>query len=61
MLILTRMPDQTIMIGDDITVTVIAVKGNQVRIGIHAPRGVIVDREEIAQKRKSADWLSSVP
>lgn len=60
MLILTRKPDETIVIGENITVTVMAVKGNQVRIGIHAPRGVVVDREEIAAKRKAnPDWLSA--
>lgn len=60
MLILTRKPDETIVIGENITVTVLGVKGNQVRIGIHAPRGITVDREEIAQKRKAnPDWLSA--
>jgi carbon storage regulator len=51
MLILTRHVDQTIMIGKDITVTVLGIKGSQVRIGIEAPREIIVDREEIALKR----------
>lgn len=52
MLILTRRPGETLMIGPDIAVTVIGVKGNQVRLGIKAPKDVIVDREEIAQRRK---------
>lgn len=51
MLILTRRVEETLVIGHDITVTVIAVKGNQVRLGITAPRNVPVDREEIAIRK----------
>jgi len=47
MLILTRRVGETLMIGDDITVTVLGVKGNQVRLGVNAPRDVSVHREEI--------------
>jgi carbon storage regulator len=47
MLILTRRVGESLMIGDDITATVLGVKGNQVRIGVNAPRSVAVHREEI--------------
>lgn len=47
MLILTRRNGETLMVGDDVTVTVLGVKGNQVRLGINAPKDVSVHREEI--------------
>ncbi|MFC0337095.1 carbon storage regulator, CsrA [Kushneria avicenniae] len=50
MLILTRRVGETLMVGDEITVTVLGVKGNQVRLGVNAPRNVSVHREEIYQR-----------
>lgn len=52
MLILTRRVGETVVIGDEVTVTVLGVKGNQVRIGVNAPRDVAVHREEIYQRIK---------
>ncbi len=50
MLILTRRVGETLMIGDDVSVTVLGVKGNQVRLGINAPKDVAVHREEIYER-----------
>ena len=52
MLILTRRVGETLMVGDDVTVTVLGVKGNQVRIGVNAPKNVAVHREEIYERIK---------
>jgi len=68
MLILTRRVGETLMIGDSVTVTVLGVKGNQVRVGITAPKDVAVHREEIFQRlhkegadAKAADHEDSLP
>ena len=53
MLILTRRAGETVMIGSDVTITVLGVKGNQVRIGINAPKDVAVHREEIYERIQS--------
>ncbi|MBR9813441.1 carbon storage regulator CsrA [bacterium] len=55
MLILTRRVGETVMIGDDVTVTVLGVKGNQVRLGVNAPRDVAVHRQEIYDRIKDED------
>jgi len=52
MLILTRRVGETVMIGNDVTVTILGVKGNQVRVGVNAPRDVAVHREEIFERIK---------
>ncbi|MBT4523123.1 MAG: carbon storage regulator CsrA [Halieaceae bacterium] len=60
MLILTRRVGESLMVGDEITVTVLGVKGNQVRIGVDAPRDVAVHREEIYKRIQDGDE-GSVP
>lgn len=52
MLILTRRVGETLMVGDEVTVTVLGVKGNQVRIGVNAPKDIAVHREEIYKRIK---------
>jgi carbon storage regulator len=52
MLILTRRAGETLRIGENVEVTVMAINGSQVRIGVKAPRHVVVDREEIAERKR---------
>lgn len=61
MLVLTRRPHQSIHIGDDIVVTVLEVKGDQIRIGINAPRDVQVHREEVLQALTQANRSAVLP
>jgi len=61
MLILTRRIGETLMVGDEVTVTVLGVKGNQIRIGVNAPINIAVDREEIyLRKQAEREQLSSL-
>ena len=55
MLVLTRRVNETLMVGDDVTVTVLGVKGNQIRIGVNAPKEVAVHREEIYERIKAEE------
>jgi carbon storage regulator len=59
MLILTRRPVETIYIGDEVTITVLGVVGNQVRFGIEAPRHITIDRAEIHERKKRAAALAN--
>ena len=61
MLILTRRVGETIVIGDEVTVTILGVKGNQTRIGINAPKSVGVHREEIYERIKREQQGEIVP
>ena len=61
MLILTRRVGETIMIGDDVAVTVLGVKGNQVRVGVNAPKETSVHREEIYERIKREEQAGTAP
>jgi carbon storage regulator len=61
MLILTRRPAETIYIGEQVTVTVLGVVGNQVRFGIEAPRSITIDRAEIHERKKRAALCNATP
>jgi carbon storage regulator len=52
MLILSRRPNESLHIGDNIVITVLGIKGNQVRLGITAPKTVVIDREEVHQRKQ---------
>lgn len=61
MLILTRRVGETVMIGEEVSVTILGVKGNQVRVGINAPKNVAVHREEIFERIKSEGGVEIEP
>jgi carbon storage regulator len=61
MLILTRRVGESVVIGEEVTVTVLGVKGNQVRIGVNAPKTVSVHREEIFDRIKREGDAGSLP
>lgn len=61
MLILTRRVGETLMVGDEVTVTVLGVKGNQVRIGVKAPMHISVHREEIYQRIQAEQGGAGMP
>lgn len=61
MLVLTRRVGESVMIGDDVTVTVLAIKGNQVRFGFNAPKIVPVHREEIYRRIKQEQMQLQAP
>ena len=59
MLVLTRKSDESIKLGDDITITIVEVKGNSVRLGIEAPAGLRIYRKEIYDKIKEENVMAS--
>lgn len=61
MLILTRRVGETVMIGEDIVVTVLGIKGNQVRIGVQAPKNVAVHREELLKRIAESEATAAMP
>ena len=61
MLVLTRRPGESIMIGDDVVITVLDVRGDVVRVGIKAPRSVQVHREEVYQELQKANREAASP
>lgn len=61
MLVLSRKPNESIMIGDDVVVTIIRVRGETVRVGISAPKSVRVHRTEVYEKIKDANSIPELP
>lgn len=59
MLILTRKVGESLLIGDEISITILSVRGNQIKVGVNAPKEVSVYREEIYQRMKKQDDASS--
>jgi len=52
MLILMRRPGETICVGDDVTITILGIERNRVRLGVKAPRDITVDRQEVAERKR---------
>jgi len=61
MLVLSRRPEESIVIGSNITVVVLGIKGNQVRLGFCAPRDVVIDRTEVQQRKRAERTLEATP
>lgn len=61
MLVLSRKVGETIVIGEKITVTVVAINGNKIRLGIEAPREMLVDREEVHKRIKTQGFDARMP
>jgi carbon storage regulator len=61
MLVLTRRPGESVMVGDDVTITVLEVRGDVVRLGIQAPRSVQVHREEVYRELQAANREAASP
>ncbi len=59
MLVLTRKSDESIKLGDDITITVVEIKGNSVRLGIEAPSGLRIYRKELYDRIKEENFMAS--
>lgn len=61
MLVLMRRKGETIRVGEDITFTVLGISRGQVSVGVRAPRHIVVDREEVHQRRVSGSWTRQKP
>lgn len=61
MLILTRRVGETLMIGDDVTITILSVRGGQIRVGVNAPKNTAVHREEVYEKMRKESAAAVVP
>lgn len=59
MLILTRKIGESLLVGDDVEITVLSVRGNQVKLGVNAPKGISVHRQEIYERIKAAEVTNS--
>jgi len=60
MLILTRRPEESLHIGNDVVVTVLGIKGNQVRLGIRAPTDIVIDRDEIHLRKQRERLVATI-